>query len=92
LGLPSATKGVVISDMDPNSPAAQSGLQPGDVIQSVNREPVNSVADFNRLAGQAKGRTLLRVYRPGQGGVFVVVTPSDTGGDNGGGDEDNNQQ
>jgi serine protease Do len=92
LNLPSGTKGVVISDLDPNSPGAQSGLQTGDVIQSVNREPVNSVAEFNRLAGQAKGRTLLRVYRPGQGGAFVVVAPIDTGGgDNGGDQGDENQ-
>jgi len=62
------------------------------VIESINRQPVNSVADFNRLAGQAKGRTLLRVNRQGQG-QFVVLSPGDTGGENGGGgDEGDDQQ
>ena len=43
---------------------------------------MNTVADFNRLAAQANGRTLLRVNRQGEG-TFVVVTPNEGGGDNG---------
>ena len=74
LGLPSSVHGVVISDLDPDSPAAQTGLQPGDVIQSIERQPVNSVADFNRLAAQAKGKVLLRVDRQGYS-QWVVVSP-----------------
>jgi serine protease Do len=80
LGLPSNVKGVVISDLDPSSPAAQGGLQPGDVIETINRHPVNSVTDFNRLAAEAKGQTLLRINRQGNG-LFVVISPGDGGGD-----------
>jgi serine protease Do len=74
LGLPPSTRGVVISDIDPNSPAAQAGLQPGDVIQGVNKLAVTSVEEFNRFAAQAKGEVLLRVNRQGQS-AFVVITP-----------------
>ena len=84
LGIPGGVSGVVISEVDPNSPAAQAGLQQGDVIQSVNRHALNSVAEFNRLAAEAKGETLLRVNRGGQG-QFVVISPG--GGDQGGDDE-----
>jgi serine protease Do len=81
LGLPQNVRGVVITDLDPNSPAAQQGLQPGDVIEGINRQAVNSVADFNRLAAQAKGQTLLRINRQGNG-VYVVISPGDSeGGD-----------
>jgi serine protease Do len=80
LGLPPSVRGVVISELDPSSPAAQGGLQPGDVIETINRHPVNSVADFNRLAAEAKGQTLLRINRQGNG-IFVVITPGDSGGD-----------
>jgi serine protease Do len=73
LGLSPSTRGVVISDLDPNSPAAQAGLQPGDVIQSINRQPFDDVAGFNRLAAQAKGEVLLRVNRQGSS-AFVVIT------------------
>src|SRR5271157_1356088 len=80
LGLPASVRGVVINELDPSSPAAQGGLQPGDVIEAINRHPVNSVADFNRLAAEAKGQTLLRINRQGIG-VFVVITPGDSEGD-----------
>jgi serine protease Do len=80
LSLPPNVRGVVISNLDPDSPAAQTGLQPGDVIESINRQPVNSVADFNRLAAEAKAQTLLRINRQGNG-LFVVITPGDNGGD-----------
>jgi serine protease Do len=80
-GLPPDQQGVVISNLDPNCPAAQAGMQPGDVIEGINRHPVNSVGDFQRLAGEAKGDTLLRINRQGNG-AFIVVSPNADGGDN----------
>ncbi|MGE5346877.1 MAG: Do family serine endopeptidase [Acidithiobacillales bacterium] len=75
LGLPAETTGVVIARIDPSSPAAQAGLQPGDVIQEVDRQRVRSAADFERVAGSAKGEVLLRIIRDGNG-VFVVISPT----------------
>jgi serine protease Do len=79
LGVPSDTQGVVISNLAPMSPAAQAGLHQGDVIESINRQPVHSVADFERLAAQAKGDTLLRINRQGTG-MFIVISPNAPGG------------
>ena len=84
LGLSSDVRGVVITEIDPDSPAAQAQLQPGDDIENINRHPVNSVVDFNRWAAEAKGQTLLRVNRQGNG-FFIVITPGDNG------DDDNSQ-
>ena len=81
-GLPADVHGVVISQVDPNSPAGQQGLQPGLVIESINRHPVNSVGDFNRLAGEAKGDTLLRINNQGQS-QFIVISPNGDNGDDG---------
>ncbi|HET7842248.1 MAG TPA: Do family serine endopeptidase [Terriglobia bacterium] len=78
LNMPASVQGVVISDVDQDSPAA-GYLQRGDVIESINRQPVHNISDFNRLAADAKGQTLLRINRQGTG-VFVVITP---GGDDG---------
>jgi serine protease Do len=75
LGLPSDAHGVVVTEVDPSSPAAQS-LTQGDVIMSINRHDVNSVADFNRLAADAKGQTLLRVMRQGQAAFIVIPDQS----------------
>jgi Do/DeqQ family serine protease len=74
LGLPSDVEGVVISNVDPDSPAAQAGIQQGDVIESIDRHPVHNVNDFNKLAGQAKGQVLLRINRQGSG-AYVVISP-----------------
>lgn len=74
LGLPPDTRGVVITDLDPSSPAALRGLQPGDVIQSINRRPVNTVSDFYNLAEQVTGEVLLRVNRQGSA-TFVDISP-----------------
>jgi serine protease Do len=79
-GIPPNVTGVVIVQLDPSSPAAQFGIQAGDVIEGINRQPVHNVGDFNRLAAQAKGQTLLRVNRQGSG-YFVVITPDAGGGD-----------
>ncbi|MGE5236457.1 MAG: DegQ family serine endoprotease [Acidobacteriota bacterium] len=76
LGLPADLKGVVISSLDPASPAGQEGLQPGDVIIDIDRRPVTSVADFERLAAGAAGEVLVRIVRD-DSVMFVVVTPLD---------------
>ena len=80
LGVPDDVTGVVISEVDPNSPAAQSQLQQGDVIESINRQPVRNVSDFNRLASGIKGQVLLRINRQGSG-AYVVISPGGDGDD-----------
>lgn len=74
LGLYGNTQGVVISDLEQDSPAAQQGLQPGDVIESINRQRVASVEDFWKLAAEAEGEVLLRINRQGRSG-FITISP-----------------
>jgi serine protease Do len=40
--VPKNVKGVVVTDVADNSPLAALGIQPGDVIQSINQQPVTS--------------------------------------------------
>ncbi|MFO0775011.1 MAG: DegQ family serine endoprotease [Nitrospiraceae bacterium] len=54
LGLKAGVKGVVISDIEPDSPAGQAGLVRGDVIREINKQPVTSVKDYERVAGALK--------------------------------------
>jgi serine protease Do len=75
LGLNPDTKGVVVTAVPEDSPAAESGLQRGDVIEQVNRQPVNSVSDYQRLVSQAGKQSLvLLVNRGGQTSFIVVQT------------------
>lgn len=77
LEIPADVSGVVVVDVDPDSPAADY-LAQGDVILSVNHHPVNSVAEFNNLAAEAKGQSLLRVVHQGET-LFVVISPEPDG-------------
>ena len=73
--LPDDTKaGVVITDLEDDSPAAAAGLRPGDLIVQVNHRTVNTVPEFNSAvhAGASKDSTLLLVKR-GPGTQFLVV-------------------
>ena len=65
LGLPANTQGVVVTDINPSSPVADSGLQPGDVIQEVNHQAVTNVTDFDRAVQKAGKNPLLLVNRQG---------------------------
>jgi len=72
LELPAGTRGVVITSVDPASPAASS-LQRGDVIQEVNHKPVASIEQFRQAVSAAgKGSVLLLVNRQGVT-TYVVI-------------------
>jgi serine protease Do len=72
LDIPAATAGVVVTDISPSSPAVDSGLQRGDVIQEVNRHPVRNTADFEAAMRNSKDSTLLLVNRRGNT-MYVAV-------------------
>jgi serine protease Do len=72
LGLPANAGGVVVTGISPSSPAADSGLQRGDVIQEVNRQPVKNTMDFERAMHNSKDETLLLVSRQGRT-MYVAV-------------------
>jgi serine protease Do len=66
--------GLVVADVTDGSPAAEAGIQPGDVIVEVNRQPVQSVAALRKaIADQKAGEpTLLRIHRK-DASLFVAI-------------------
>lgn len=72
LGLPAQTTGVVITSVDPGSPAEAAGLQRGDVIQEVNQKPVATVDQFRSAVEQSGSQTLLLIDRGGEH-LYVAV-------------------
>ncbi len=46
-------KGVIVSDIDPEGAAALAGIRKGDVIESINRKPVDSVASLAKIVKDA---------------------------------------
>jgi len=67
LGLNGKVQGVVVTGVEPDSGAEQAGLQRGDVIKEINRQPIKSVRDFEKLASDVKKgeRLLLLINRRG---------------------------
>jgi serine protease Do len=73
LGL-TETAGVVITGMSDDSPAADSGMKPGDLIVEINRDPIKTIADYNRVVGDfEKGETVLFLIKRGPNTLFFTV-------------------
>lgn len=72
LGLPANATGVVVTGISPSSPAADSELRKGDVIQEINHQPVRNTADFERAMRNSKEESLLMINRQGHT-LFVAV-------------------
>ncbi|MFH1146107.1 MAG: Do family serine endopeptidase [Pseudomonadota bacterium] len=73
LGL-EVSEGVIISNVESGSPAAQAGLQTGDLISEINRKPVRNIADCTRVMQQAGlSEDLLLLVTRSKGTLYVVV-------------------
>jgi serine protease Do/serine protease DegQ len=62
--------GVLVANVAPGSPAAQRGLRPGDIITGVNRQKVESLADFRE---HAQGQSLLLNIRRGNANLILPI-------------------
>jgi serine protease Do len=71
LGLESELEGVVITDVDPDTPADAAGLRRGDVILEANRVEISSVHDLTDQLDDDEDPVLL--IRRGDGTLYVPL-------------------
>jgi serine protease Do len=72
MGIPASVTGVVVTQVQPDSPAAEAGLKRGDVVQEVNRQPVKSASDFRNAVSQSSKSVLLLIHRDDKT-IYAVV-------------------
>ncbi len=65
-------EGVIVQDVQQGSPAAETGLRPGDVITSVNRQPIRNLDEFQKAVSADTGPLLLHVRR-GNSALFLLI-------------------
>ncbi|MEN6438131.1 MAG: DegQ family serine endoprotease [Syntrophobacter sp.] len=66
-------QGVLVADIEPDSPAARAAITRGDVIVEVNRQQVKSVNDLKDKIAKSGGDSLLLLVKNAQGSRYVVL-------------------
>ncbi len=67
-------RGLVVVRVEPNSPAGESGLQPGDVILEMDQQEVKTLSRYRkRIAEYDKGDTILLLVRRGGNTLYLTV-------------------
>ncbi len=62
-------EGVIITNIEKNSPAYDAGLVKGDIITSINNKTINNLEDFYQIIQTAKGECLIITPR----GYFIIA-------------------
>ena len=67
--------GVVVTQVEPGSSAADAGIRTGDIIKEVDRKPVKDVEDFSQKITQAKNQdTVLLLIQREQNTMFAALS------------------
>jgi Do/DeqQ family serine protease len=75
-GVPKDVRGLLVQEVNPDGRAAEAGIRSGDVIQEVNRKPVETVEELRAAVKVTTDRpTLVLVNREGRD-LFVTVRAS----------------
>ncbi len=77
-GLDPKIKGLLVMEIDPDSPAAQKSIKPGDIIVEAQQEPVATSEDIQKgidKVKQAGGKTVLLLVEDGKGDTRFVAVP-----------------
>jgi serine protease Do len=69
--------GVIVVEIDPEGPAATTGVRRGDVIREIDQQPVRGMDDYERIIkARRKGSPLVLRLQRAATALYVAVTPS----------------
>ena len=69
-------QGLVVQNVDPDGRAADAGIQAGDVIEEVNRQPVKSVDELRTALKSTTDKPVLLLINRQGNNIFVTVKPA----------------
>jgi membrane-associated protease RseP (regulator of RpoE activity) len=69
--------GLLVKNIDPNSPAAAAGLMPGDVVTRINSTDVTRPDDWVRAVRDSKGKALQLTIIRNKQSQTLTITPVD---------------
>ena len=78
LGFDQKLKGLVVTDIDPNGPAASKNIRLGDVVTEASQTPVTSLQDLQAAIEKIKkegGKTVLLLVEDNKGDARFVAVP-----------------
>ena len=71
--IPERVKGVIVTSIEPETPAAKQGLREGDVIEELDRKPLTDMDRAVKLSEEIKGpKFLMRVWRNGRSSYLAI--------------------
>ena len=73
--VPASSTATECTSADPPSPAAEAGIQPGDVLVSIDGRPVSTFAEATAIVQAAPGETLDMVVRRAGEEKTLSITP-----------------
>jgi Do/DeqQ family serine protease len=75
LGIDAQTHGLVVLQVDPSGPAADAGIERGDVIEQANQQPLHSVAELRNAIERSGNKPVLLLVNHRATTLFVTVRP-----------------
>lgn len=75
LNLPPGTEGMVVSDVDASSAAAEAGIRRGDIVREINRKPVKTDADAEAALAISGGKPVLLLVSRGAQSSYLTIKP-----------------
>jgi serine protease Do len=75
LQLPADSGGLIVTDVDAGGAAARAGIQRGDIIQTINRQPVNSLDDAEAALNKAGDKPILLLVARNGTTTYLTVRP-----------------